>query len=366
MTLEELRQRIDRLDEQIVALLSERAAAAREIGRIKCDGGMAVYSPAREREVLERIRKLNPGPLPDSCLTAIWREVMSASFLLEKPLKIAFLGPEGTFSHLAAVGKFGRSVEYMPLRDIAGIFTEVVRGHADHGLVPIENSTAGSVRETLEGFIRSGSAGPTGVGGVRVCAEVLLRVRHNLVGRAASVKHVRRIYSKPEGFIQCRQWLSGLSEPVDTIPVASTAKGAEMAAADPDAAAIGSTLAAEIHGLRVICAGIEDDPNNTTRFYVIGREAARRSGTDKTALMVGVPHRSGALRDVLEVFARHNINLTWIEPHPSGQHNWEYDFFIDVEGHADDPHVRSALAELRGTLPRMTVLGSFPRAGEVV
>jgi chorismate mutase/prephenate dehydratase len=358
MGLDELRQKIDRLDEQIVALLNQRADAAREIGRIKCGDGTPVYSPAREKEVLDRVRRLNAGPLPDACLTAIWREVMSASFALEKPLKIAFLGPYGTFSHLAAVGKFGRSVEYVPMADIGGIFHEVARGHADHGLVPVENSTAGSVRETLEGFL----AGT----GVAVCAEVLLRVRHNLIGRAPGLTAVKRIYSKPEGFVQCRQWLATLAAPVETVAVASTAKGAEMAAGDADSAAIGSTLAAETYGLAVICPGIEDDPNNTTRFYVIGRQPAKRSGEDKTALMMTVPHRSGALRDVLEIFARHAINLTWIEPHPSGAHNWQYEFFIDVEGHQDDASVKSALTDLRKLLPRLAVLGSFPRAGEAI
>lgn len=358
MSLEELRRQINKLDEQIVALLNCRAEAAREIGRLKSEDGTPVYSPSREKEVLERVRKLNTGPLPDACLTAIWREVMSASFALEKPLKIAFLGPLGTFSHLAAVSKFGRSVEYVPLRDIMGIFTEVARGHADHGLVPIENSTAGSVRETLEGFLHTNS--------VRVCAEVLLRVHHNLIGRAPDLARVKRIFSKPEGFVQCRQWLSALGSPVETVAVASTGRGAEMAAEDAESAAIGSTLAAEINSLRVLCPNIEDDPNNTTRFYVIGRESAKRSGEDKTALMLTVPHRSGALRDVLEVFARHTVNLTWIEPHPSGAHNWEYEFFIDVEGHQDDANVKAALSELRTAIPRMSVMGSFPRATEAV
>lgn len=358
MSLEDQRRSIDKLDEQIVKLLNERAAAAREIGRIKTGEGAPVYSPAREKEVLERVRRLNAGPMPDASLTAIWREIMSASFALEKPLKIAYLGPEGTFSHLAAVGKFGRSVEYVPLKDIQGIFTEVGRGHADHGLAPIENSTAGGVRETLEGFIRTA--------GVKVCAEILLRVRHNLLGRAGSLQQVKRIYSKPEGFVQCRQWLSEMVRQVETVAVASTAKGAEMAADDLESAAIGSSLAAELYGLAVICPNIEDDPNNTTRFYVIGKESAKRSGQDKTALMMTVPHRTGALKDVLEIFARHNINLAWIEPHPSGAHNWEYEFFVDVEGHHEDANLKAALAELRTGLPRMSVLGSYPRAGEAV
>jgi len=358
MTLEEVRRQIDGLDEQIVSLLNRRAAAAREIGRIKSQGGTPVYSPAREKEVLERIRKLNTGPLPDSCLAAIWREVMSASFALEKPLKIAFLGPLGTFSHLASVRKFGRSVEYVPLKDIGGIFTEVSRGHADHGLVPVENSTAGGVRESLEGFVQNP--------GVRVCAEVLLRVHHNLVGRAASLDQVKRIYSKPEGFVQCRRWLGSLARDVQTVPVASTARGVEMAAEDPESAAIGSTLAAELNGLAILFPNIEDDPDNTTRFYVLGNEPAKRCGQDKTALMLAVPHRSGGLRDVLEVFATHGINLTWIEPHPSGTHNWEYEFFIDIEGHQDDAHVKAALAQLRASGRRLVTLGSFPAAGDPV
>lgn len=356
MTLEELRRRIDGIDEQLVGLLNERAGIAREIGRIKCADGAPVYSPAREREVLRRIGELNKGPLPHACLAAIWREVMSASLQLEKPLKIAFLGPLGTYSHLASTAKFGRSVDYLPLQDIGAIFEEVGRGHADHGIVPIENSTAGSIGETIEGFLRHGD--------VRICAELLLRVRHNLLSRAPRLDAVKRIYSKPEGFLQCRRFTGGLSTPVQTIPVASTAKGAEMAAADPESAAIGSTLAGEINGLTVLCAGIEDDPGNTTRFYVLGRESARRSGDDKTALLVTVPHRSGALRDVLEIFARHRINLNWLEPHPSGRRHWEYEFFLEADGHAEDEPVKAALTDLRAALPRMTVLGSYPRALE--
>src|SRR5690349_19121429 len=354
--LEPLRRQIDDLDAQIVDLLNARARVVVEVGKIKQQHNFPIYAPDREKAVLEKVRRLNKGPLPDRCLDAVYRELMSGSFALEKPLRIGFLGPEGTFYHAAAVRKFGSSVEYVPLADIPAVFEEVVRGHVDYGLVPVENSIGGGVVDTLDAFLTSSA---------KICAEVLITIHHNLLAKEPW-ERVQRIYSKPEVFTQCRKWLAATAKERDVQPSASTSKAAELAATEPGAAAIGSTLAGEIHGLHVLFENIEDNPDNVTRFFVIGREPAKKTGDDKTAIMFTTAHKPGALAEVLDVFKENGINLTDIEKRPSRKVNWEYYFFIDAQGHADDPAMKKAIEEAKQHCLQLTVLGSYPRGTEVL
>jgi len=356
MSLEELRNRIDELDNQLVKLLNERARVVVEIGKLKSKVDKPVYAPEREKKIFARIAEANKGPLPDKCLVAIWRELMSGSFILERPLRIGYLGPGGSFTHTAAMLKFGQSVEYEPLTDIRSIFDEVSKGHCDLGLVPIENSTGGGVIETLDALIDSD---------VKVCSEVLMAIHHNLLANCPLEK-IEKIYSKPEVFAQCRNWLSATFKETQTIPVASTARAAQLAADESGAAAIGSKIAAELYGLGIVCENIEDIANNITRFLVISREDARSTGEDKTAILFSTAHKAGALADVLEVFKRYNINLTNIESRPSKKRQWEYYFFVDFIGHRTEEQVQKGLEEARKHCLQLSILGSFPRATELL
>src|SRR3954452_10999357 len=351
-----LRLQIDALDREIVELLNKRARVVVEIGKIKQQSNAPIYAPDREKAVMEKVRKLNKGPLSDRCLEAVYRELMSGSFALEKPLRIGYLGPAGSFSHAAAVRKFGSSVEYVPLADIPSVFEEVVRGHADYGMVPVENSLHGGVVDTLDAFLASSA---------RIYGEVKVTIHHNLLAKEPW-EQIRTIYSKPEVFSQCRQWLASVARERDVQPAPSTSKAAEMAAEMPGVAAIGSALAGELHELHVLFENIEDDPDNQTRFFVLSREAARRSGDDKTAIMFTTAHKPGALAEVLDVFKENGINLTDIEKRPSKKVNWEYYLFIDAETHQDDPKMRHAIEQARQHCLQLTVLGSYPRAAEVL
>ncbi len=356
MSLEELRKQINELDHRLVQLLNERARVVVEIGKLKNKTGKPIYSPDREKQVFARIAEANQGPLPDRCLVAIWRELMSGSFALERPLRIGYLGPGGSFSHTAAMLKFGQSVEYEPLADIISIFDEVSKGHCDLGLAPIENTTGGGVIETLDALIDSD---------VKICAEVLMAIHHSLLANCP-LNQIEKIYSKPEIFAQCRNWLSATFKEAQTIPVASSAKAAQTAAEEPKAAAISSSVAAELYGLRVVCENIEDNTNNITRFLVISREDAKPTGEDKTAILFSTAHKAGALADVLEVFKKYNINLTNIESRPSKKRQWEYYFFVDFVGHRTDKQVQDGLEESRKHCLQLSVLGSFPRATELL
>jgi chorismate mutase/prephenate dehydratase len=356
MSLEQLRKRIDEIDQQLVKLLNERAGVVIDIGKLKNKTGGQIYAPDREKKVFEKMVKANQGPLPDKCLIAIWRELMSGSFALERPLRIGYLGPAGSFSHTAAMLKFGQSVEYEPLVDITSIFDEVSKGHCDLGLAPIENTTGGGVIETLDALIDSN---------VKICSEVLMAIHHNLLANC-SMEEITKIYSKPEIFAQCRSWLSATFKDAQTVPVASSAKAAQTAKDEQGAAAIGSVVAAELYELRVVCEHIEDNPNNITRFLVISREDAKPTGEDKTAILFSTAHKAGALADVLEVFKRYDINLTNIESRPSKKRQWEYYFFVDFLGHRTDERVKKGLDEASEHCLQLSVLGSFPRATELL
>lgn len=357
--LDPLRVRIDALDEKIIELLNERAKIVVEVGKIKQQNKSPIYAPDREKAILERIRKLNKGPLPDRCLDAVYRELMSGSFALEKPLRIGFLGPFGTFSHAASKRKFGSSVEYVDLPDIQSVFEEVVRGHVDYGMVPVENSIGGGVVDTLDAFLSSSA---------RICAEVQVNVHHHLLA-ACAWPDVKKIVSKAQVFAQCRKWLSTTATGRPQLAMDSTSAAAKFVA-DPTqgtgAAAIGSRQLAEMYDLKILFENIEDNPDNVTRFFVIGREPARKSGDDKTAIMFTTAHKPGALAEVLDVFRDNGINLTDIEKRPSKKVNWEYYFFIDAQGHSDDPGMKKAIEEAKKHCLQLTVLGSYPRAAEVL
>ena len=356
MSIEELRNKINKIDLELVKLLNERARVVVEIGKLKNEAGEPVYAPDREKKVFATITKANKGPLPDKCLTAIWRELMSGSFALERPLRVAYLGPGGSFSHTAAMLKFGQSVEYESLTDITSIFDEVSKGHCDLGLAPIENTTGGGVIETLDALIESD---------VKICAEVLMAIHHSLLANCP-LNQIEKIYSKPEIFTQCRNWLSATFKEAQTVAVASSAKAAQLAADEPLASAICSAVAAELYGLQVVCENIEDNANNITRFLVIGRDDAKPTGEDKTAILFSTAHKAGALADVLDVFKKYNINLTNIESRPSKKRQWEYYFFVDFLGHRTEEHVQKGLEESRKHCLQLSVLGSFPRATELL
>ena len=352
MNLEELRQRIDEIDTQLVNLLNERAKVVVEVGKLKSRSDKPIYAPAREKEVFAKIVRANQGPLPDKTLKAIWRELMSGSFFLERPLRIGHLGPAGSFSHTAALLKFGRSVEYEALADITSIFDEVSKGHCDLGVVPVENSIGGGVIETLDALIESD---------VNICAEVLLAIHHNLLANCPP-EEVKKIYSKPEVFAQCRNWLSSTFKETEKIAVASTARAAQMATEEPGAAAIGSSVAAELYHLKIVYENIEDKANNVTRFLVLAKEDCRPTGDDKSAILFSTAHKAGALADVLDVFKRHDINLTNIESRPGKKREWEYYFFMDFLGHRTEQRIQDGLNEAKQHCLQLSILGSFPKA----
>jgi chorismate mutase / prephenate dehydratase len=356
--LEQLRRQIDQLDEKLVAMLNERAKVVVEIGKLKqqSHGSVPVYAPDRERAVLDKVMRSNKGPLPDRCLLAIYRELMSGSFFLERPLRIAYLGPEGSFSHNAAMLKFGQSVEYEPQLNIRGVFDEIDRRHCDLGVAPVENSIAGGIVETLDSLVDST---------VKVCAEVLVSIHHNLM-TLCQLPEIRRIYSKPEIFSQCHDWLSSTLPEAELIPAASSAQAATKAAEESNTAAIGSTLAAELYGLKILYENIEDNPNNVTRFFVIGTDNSRPTGDDKTSLVFSTAHKAGALVNVLDAFRENKVNLTNIESRPSRKREREYYFFVDCQGHQDDASVKAAIAGAKEHCLQLSMLGSYPRATEIL
>lgn len=352
MSLNDLRKQIDQIDKELVELINKRAQVVVAVGECKKTTGVApIYAPDREKAVFAKIQQLNQGPLPDMTFQAIWRELMSGSFFLEKPLRIAYLGPKGSFTHAAATTKFGQSVDYEAVTDIRSIFDEVSKGHSDLGVVPVENSCGGGVVETFDAFVDSD---------VMICAEMYMPIHHNLLANC-KLEEIERIYSKPEVFTQCRKWLSATFKETKTIAAASTAKAAQLAANESNSAAIGSAKAAELYGLNTICASIEDVPNNVTRFLIISKKDTQPSGDDKTALLFSTAHKAGALVDVLKVFKSHGINLSTIESRPSKKRQWEYYFFVDVFGHKLEENMINAIEEAKNHCLQLSVLGSFPK-----
>jgi chorismate mutase/prephenate dehydratase len=351
--LKGIRTQIDKLDQQILELVNKRATLAAEIGKVKNDHGAEVFTPAREEEVLKNVLEANKGPLDENTIRAIYREIMSGSRALQKILKVAYLGPEYSFSHLAAIERFGQAVEFMKVGSIAAVFEEVNRSHVDFGVVPLENSTDGRVADTLDMFMRLPQ--------LKICAEVRLRVHHNLLANCEQ-QEIRRVYSKPQALSQCRNWLSKNVPHASLHEVASTATAAELALREPGAAAVASRQAAVKYGLRILFSDIEDSPHNETRFAVIGHQECGKTGHDKTAIMFRVPHSPGSLVGALDVFKQNKINLTWIESFPAKLPKAEYVFFVDFEGHIEDPKVKRTLTALQEHCEQLAVLGSYPMA----
>ena len=350
-SLKGLRTHIDKLDLQILKLVNERASLAAEIGKVKNEFSTEVFSPAREEEVLQNMLEASKGPLDPATVRAIFREIMSGSRALQKVLKIAYLGPEYSFSHLAALERFGQAVDFIRVGSISAVFEEVNRGHSEFGVVPLENSTDGRVADTLDMFMRMPQ--------LIICAEVRLPDHHNLMANCEQ-PDIRRIYSRSNALSQCRTWLSKNVPHASLHEVASTATAAELAQREPGAAAVASRQAAVKYGLRILASDIEDSPNNETRFAIIGHQKCGKTGHDKTALMFRVPHNPGSLVEALETFKQSKINLTWIESFPARTPKPEYVFFVDFEGHLEDPRVSKVLKTLQDKCEEVTVLGSFP------
>ncbi len=350
MSLDELRRAIDGIDEKILDLLNERTRVVFDVGRHKEDNGKAFYVPAREKEVYERLATMNKGPISNEALHAIYREIMSSALSQEKDLSIAYLGPEATFTHQAARAKFGGSVQYRACETITDVFAAVESENVDYGVIPVENSTDGAVTHTLDKFTDTT---------VNICAEIYLNITHCLLARDDR-QSIERLYSKEEVFGQCRHWLHETMAGVELKPVSSTAKAAEMAASEAGTGALASKLAGELYDLQILEEGIQDRGGNTTRFLVIGRHYGPATEKDKTSLLFSVKHTVGALYDALSVFKKHAINMSKIESRPSKQQLWEYCFFVDIEGHAEDELVKTALDELSIHCSMLKILGSYP------
>jgi len=355
--LHNIRESIDEIDARIHGLLNERARFAQQVGISKTKDGKAVdfYRPEREAQVLRTALKRNRGPLRDEEIARLFREIMSACLAQQEPLKVAFLGPEGTFTQAAVFKQFGSSVRALPLAAIDEVFHEVEAGVADFGVVPIENSTEGTVNHTLDMFLGSP---------LKICGEVEMRVHHHLMGRMTGIADIKRLCAHPQALAQCRGWLDEHLADVERVPVASNAEGARRARDERGTAAIAARAAAEIYGLAVLANDIEDRPDNTTRFLVVGRKLFSASGRDKTTMLVSgsATEESGALFRLLEPLAKHKVNMTRIESRPSRKRKWDYVFFIDIEGHVSDKAVTRALAALERRASLFKVLGSYPRA----
>ncbi|HBK44927.1 MAG TPA: prephenate dehydratase [Xanthomonadaceae bacterium] len=354
--LADVRAKIDEIDRGIQALIAERARFAHQVGKAKGKLAAAVdyYRPEREAQVLRMVVDRNQGPLSDEVLVHVFREIMSACLAQQEPLKIGYLGPEGTFSQQAVLKHFGRSAVGLPMATIEEVFQEVESGNADFGVVPVENSGQGTIQVTLDMFLTSD---------LKICGETELRVHQYLMSRSGRIEDIERIYAHPQSFAQTAGWLRSNLPKVEKIPVSSNAEGARRARNADDAASIGGESAAHVYGLKkVIMKPIQDDHDNTTRFLVIGRQIFPPSGHDRTSVLVFIHDKPGALFDVLSPFARHGISMNRIESRPSHQAKWEYGFFIDLAGHVEDESMKQALAELQAHSAQIKVLGSYPVA----
>ena len=352
-----LRAGIDSVDEEIVRLLDQRARLACRIGEIKREYGLEAYAPARERAVLDRVAALGAGDFPARGLEAVFREIISSSISLEARLKVAYLGPEATFTHEAALRSFGASVELEPQATVSEVFTRVERGEAGHGIVPVENSMEGTVTHTLDELMNSP---------LKVCGEVYLPVSQNLISCEPSLDRVRVVCSHPMALSQAAPWLRHELPGALLEEVESTGEAARRAAREPGVAAVGSVLAAEAHHLNVLARSIQDARTNATRFIVLGREWAGRTGRDKTSVVFSVKDRPGVLRDALAAFAEEGINLTRIESRPSRKRAWTYVFFADFDGHPEEERVQRALAALEEHCPYVSLIGAYPAASTEV
>jgi chorismate mutase / prephenate dehydratase len=355
--MEALRQGIDSVDEEIVRLLDRRAWLARRIGEIKHQRGLAAYAPARERVVLDRVAALGEGEFPRRGLQAVFREIISSSISLEARLKVAYLGPEATFTHEAALRSFGTSIELEPQTTVAEVFARVERGEVQHGVVPVENSMEGAVTHTLDELMNSP---------LKICGEVYLPISQNLISAEPSMENVTVVCSHPMALAQAASWLRRELPAARLSEVDSTAEAARRAGAEPGVAAIGSVLAAGAHGLTVLARNIQDARANTTRFIVLGSTWAERTGKDKTSVVFSVKDRPGVLKDALSAFAGEGINLTRIESRPSRRRAWTYVFFADFLGHPEENRVKRALEALEEHCPYVGVIGAYPEVSPEV
>ncbi len=350
-----VRDEIDSIDGQLLELLNKRARCAQKVGEIKAKHGEAgfIYRPEREAQVLRRIQDINPGPLSNENVTWLFREVMSTCLSLEQPLSVAFLGPLGSFTGSAATKHFGHAARLLPQSSIDDVFREVEAGHAHYAVVPVENSTEGAVGRSMDLLF----ATP-----LKVCGEVVLRIHQNLMTREASLDKVTKVYSHAQSLAQCHEWLNRNLPNVPRISVGSNSQAAEMAMQEEGAAAIAGEAAAERFNVPILIANIEDEPNNTTRFLVLGRHDAGISGRDKTSLIMSAPNRTGSLHGLLLPLAEAGVSMTRLESRPARHTLWDYVFFVDIDGHQDDPKVAKALAELKQQAAYLKVLGSYPSA----
>ncbi|CAB3763908.1 prephenate dehydratase [Paraburkholderia solisilvae] len=351
--LKPLRERIDALDAQLIALLNQRAAVALEVGEVKKHFNAPVFRPEREQQVIARLQQMSGGPLADAHISAIWREIMAASRALEQNIRVGFLGPAGTYSEQAMHEYFGQSIEGLACASIDEVFRSVEAGAAEFGVVPIENSTEGAVSRTLDLLLETQLL----IGG-----ELALPIHHNLLTASGDLTGITRVCAHPQALAQCQRWLATHAPHLERQAVSSNAEGARLAAQDPSIAAIAGDRAATQYGLQIAYALIQDDPHNRTRFVMIGKEPSGPSGYDKTSLIVSVANEPGAMFKLLEPLARHGVSMTRFESRPARVGTWEYYFYIDLEGHRDDPAVSAALVELDQKAALLKILGSYPRA----
>lgn len=350
MNLNQIRTKIDELDQKIIALLNDRTGLALEVGKIKSESGQEVYAPERESAIYRKIEELAKGPLPKDALKAIYREIMSASLALEKPLTIAYLGPEATFTHLASLSKFGSSVKYFPAQSIQQVFQEVEQKHADYGVIPVENSIEGGVTHSLDMFFESD---------LKICSEILFEISHNLMSNSDK-RHIKRVYSNPQVFGQCRTWLETHMPGVDLVDTASTTAAAQRAQKEDGTGAIASKLAAALYNLPILSEGIQDYAQNVTRFIVISRQLPAPTDKDKTSILVSIKDKVGALHEMLNPIRKYKVNMSKIESRPSKKRAWDYYFFIDFEGHVEKPRIKKMLHEMESKVKFVKILGSYP------
>ena len=350
MNLSQIRVKIDELDQKIISLLNERTGLTLEVGKVKSESGQEVYAPERETAIYNKIEALAQGPLPKDALKSIYREIMSASLALEKPLTIAYLGPEATFTHLASLSKFGSSVKYFPAASIQQVFQEVELKHADYGVIPVENSIEGAVNHSLDMFFESD---------LKICSEILFEISHNLMSNSEK-KRIKRVYSNPQVFGQCRTWLEAHLPGAELIDTASTTAAAQRAQKEDGTAAIASKLAATLYNLPIVAEGIHDYAQNVTRFIVISRQVPPATDKDKTSILVSIKDKVGALYEMLNPIRKYKVNMTKIESRPSKRKAWDYYFFIDLEGHVEKPKIKKMLHEMEGKVKFLKILGSYP------
>lgn len=353
--LSELRNKIDTIDSQILQLINQRANCAIEVARTKIAEGEtgAFYRPDREALVLRRIKTLNLGPLSDETAAVFFRELMSSCLALEKPLEVAFLGPEGTFTQQATFKHFGQAINSIPVSTIDGIFNQVEKQYCQFGVVPVENSTEGVINHTLDRFINSP---------LKICGEVEIKVHQNLMGMVENLHDISEVFSHQQSLAQCRKWVDCYLPQAVLTSVSSNAEAARLASKNKGKAAIASEVAAKLYKLDILAKNIEDEPDNTTRFIIIGQQESISTGLDKTSLLVSTSNKIGSLHKILEPFAQHEISMTHIESRPSKQGLWDYVFFIDIEGHKDNKNVSKSLALLSENVNLLKVLGSYPKA----